>query len=94
MTWDVPYNNSIFHVSVFTIKENEVVGGILRDLTEPEVRKDEITRRARQVIRENLETVQQIAFLLGESASKTEKTLNSIIEAQQVSQKLSDEPEQ
>ncbi len=94
VTWDVPYNNSIFHVSVFTIKENEVVGGILRDLTEPEVRKDEITRRARQVIRENLETVQQIAFLLGESASKTEKTLNSIIEAQQVSQKLSDEPEQ
>lgn len=94
LKWDVPYNNSIFHISVFTIKKNEMVGGILRDLTEPEVRKDEITSRARQVIRENLETVQQIAFLLGESASKTEKILNSIIEAQQVSQKLSDEPEQ
>ena len=93
LKWDAHYNNSIFHVSVFTIKQHEVVGGILRDLTEPEVRKDEITSRARQVIRENLETVQQIAFLLGESASKTEKTLNSIIEAQQVNQKLTDEQE-
>lgn len=94
LKWDAPYNDSIFHVSVFTIKKHEVVGGILRDLTEPEVRKEEITSRARQVIRENLETVQQIAFLLGESASKTEKTLNSIIEAQQISQKMSDESEQ
>jgi hypothetical protein len=36
------------------------------------------------VIRDNLKTVQQIAFLLGESAAKTEKTLNSIIEAQKL----------
>jgi len=43
-----------------------------------------VIKRARDVIKENLETVQQIAFLLGESASKTEKTLNSIIEAQQL----------
>ena len=57
---------------------------ITRDLVTPEVRKEEVISRARAVIRENLETVQQIAFLLGESASKTEKTLNSIIEAQKL----------
>ncbi len=81
---DVEYGNSILNVSVFTIKRNKVVGGIIRDLVMPEVRKEEVIKRARDVIKENLETVQQIAFLLGESASKTEKTLNSIIEAQQL----------
>ncbi len=81
---DVVFKNSIFNVSVFTIKKNEVVGGIIRDLVTPEVRKEEVIKRARDVIKENLQTVQQIAFLLGESASKTEKTLNSIIEAQQL----------
>jgi len=81
---DVEYGDSIFNVSVFTIKRNEIVGGIVRDLITPEVRKEEVIKRARDVIKENLETVQQIAFLLGESASKTEKTLNSIIEAQKL----------
>lgn len=91
---DTPFQNSILHVSVFTIRPNEMVGGILRDLTEPEFRKEEVTSRARQVIYENLATVQQIAFLLGESASKTEKILNSIIEAQKLGDKSSDESEQ
>nr|WP_319398646.1 [Fe-Fe] hydrogenase large subunit C-terminal domain-containing protein [uncultured Carboxylicivirga sp.] len=81
---DVTYGKSIFNVSVFTIKKNKVVGGIIRDLVTPEVRKEEVIKRARDVIKENLQTVQQIAFLLGESASKTEKTLNSIIQAQQL----------
>lgn len=81
---DVALKNSIFNVSVFTIKKNEIVGGIIRDLVTPEVRKEEVIKRARDVIKENLQTVQQIAFLLGESASKTEKTLNSIIEAQKL----------
>jgi PAS domain-containing protein len=84
---DVDFGRSILNVSVFTIKQHQVVGGIIRDLITPEVRKEEVIKRARDVIKENLETVQQIAFLLGESASKTEKTLNSIIEAQQLGEK-------
>ncbi|WP_216616546.1 [Fe-Fe] hydrogenase large subunit C-terminal domain-containing protein [Marinifilum caeruleilacunae] len=78
---DVHYGNSLFNVSVFTIKKNKIVGGIIRDLYAPEVRKEEVIGRARAVIKENLQTVQQIAFLLGESASKTEKLLNSIIKS-------------
>ncbi len=81
---DTTVEDVILNVSVFTIKKHEIVGGIIRDLTAPEVRREEIINRARSVIRDNLETVQQIAFLLGESASKTEKVLNSIIEAQKV----------
>ena len=79
---DTQLGAMMVNVSVFTIKKNQVIGGIIRDLTAPDVRRDEVINRARAVIRENLETVQQIAFLLGESASKTEKILNSIIEAQ------------
>ncbi len=81
---DITVGNNILNVSIFAIKKNKIVGGIIRDLTAPEVRKEEIINRARSVIRDNLETVQQIAFLLGESASKTEKVLNSIIEAQKI----------
>jgi transcriptional regulator with PAS, ATPase and Fis domain len=78
---DVHYGNALFNVSVFTIKKNKIVGGIIRDLYAPEVRKEEVIGRARAVIKENLQTVQQIAFLLGESASKTEKLLNSLIKS-------------
>ncbi|NPA35453.1 MAG: 4Fe-4S dicluster domain-containing protein [Chlorobi bacterium] len=81
---DVEVGDSILNISVFTIRKNKIVGGIIRDLTAPEVRREEVITRARNVIRDNLKTVQQIAFLLGESAAKTEKTLNSIIEAQKL----------
>ncbi len=81
---DAKAGESFLNVSVFTIKKGKVVGGIIRDLTTPDVRREEVINRARAVIRDNLETVQQIAFLLGESASKTEKILTSIIEAQKL----------
>ncbi len=81
---DTTVGENILNVSVFTIKKHQIVGGIIRDLTAPEVRREEVINRARSVIRDNLQTVQQIAFVLGESASKTEKVLNSIIEAQKV----------
>ncbi|MEI6346786.1 MAG: [Fe-Fe] hydrogenase large subunit C-terminal domain-containing protein [Bacteroidota bacterium] len=78
---DEEYNNKVFNLSVFTIKKHQIVGGIIRDMENPEVRKDEVVERAREVIRDNLETVQRIAYLLGESSSKTEKILHSIIKS-------------
>lgn len=81
---DTSLGDNILNVSVFTIKKHKVVGGIIRDLTAPEVRKAEIIERSKAVIQDNLETVQQIAFLLGESAAKTEKILNSIIQTQKM----------
>ena len=41
---------------------------------------DEIINRARKINKQNIETVQKIAFLLGENAAETEELLNSIIE--------------
>ncbi|HRY31937.1 MAG TPA: [Fe-Fe] hydrogenase large subunit C-terminal domain-containing protein [Bacteroidales bacterium] len=80
---DVHYEERILNVSVFTIRRNKVVGAVVRDMFMPEVRKEEVIRRVSEAINENLELVQKIAFLLGEGASRTEKTLNSIIEFHQ-----------
>ena len=41
-------------------------------------------KKADAVIKKSLETVQQIASLLGENAAETEITLNSLIDAFQV----------
>ena len=78
---DVHYGDNILSVSVFTIKKNKYVGGIIRDMYTPEVRKEQIVRRLTDVIDENFDMVQKIASLLGEGAAKTEKMLNSVIES-------------
>ena len=71
----------VLQCSLFALEEGNIVGGILNDVTEPVMKKDEITRKAKQVISKNLKTVQKIAYLLGENASETEITLDSIIDA-------------
>lgn len=83
ITRDEEYKNKVLNISVFSIKKNEIAGGVIRDMEHPEVQKDEVIQRAKEVIRENLEVVQQIAYLLGESSSKTEKILHSIIKSYQ-----------
>ncbi len=78
---DVHFNDSLLSVNIFTIKKNKMVGGVIRDLQEPEVRKEEVINRVTEVIDQNLELVQQIGYILGEGASNTEQMLNSIIES-------------
>ncbi|MCF8309689.1 MAG: hypothetical protein K9I68_11830, partial [Bacteroidales bacterium] len=78
---DVHFNDSFLNVNIFTIKKHKIVGGVIRDLQEPEVRKEEVINRVTEVIDQNLELVQQIGYILGEGASKTEQMLNSIIES-------------
>jgi len=58
-----------------------VVGALVRDMSAPSLVREEIISRAQRVNRQNLETVQKIAFLLGDNASMTEEMLNSIIES-------------
>jgi len=78
---DLRYKDTILHGSIFTIEKHRIVGGIFRDVTRPSVQKEEIIRKAREVIQKNLATVQQIAFLLGENAAESEIILDSIIES-------------
>ncbi|MCX6251217.1 MAG: 4Fe-4S binding protein [Bacteroidetes bacterium] len=84
---DVQYGDNVLSVSIFTISKNKYVGGILRDMYTPEVRKEQIIRRLSEVIDENFDMVQKIAFLLGEGAAKTEKMLKTVIESHQSPQK-------
>jgi len=77
---DVKIDEAFLNLSVFSIKDKKVVGGIVRDMFSPEVRNEQIIQRVTEVIDQNLGMVQQIGFLLGEGASKTEAMLNSIIQ--------------
>jgi PAS domain-containing protein len=78
---DVEFNESRLSVSIFPIRSHRYVGGILRDMYVPEVRKEQVIGRLTEVIDENFDMVQKIAYLLGEGASKTEQMLNSIIDS-------------
>ncbi len=76
---DIAIDNRLLNLSVFPIKKASIMGAVLRDLSLPEVQKEEVIKKVTEVIDKNLEMVQKIGFLLGEGASDTERMLNSII---------------
>ncbi|WP_285577804.1 [Fe-Fe] hydrogenase large subunit C-terminal domain-containing protein [Geothrix limicola] len=75
---EVRMGDRILRLTVFTVQPGRVVGGILQDITEPAVRREQVLQQAQEVIRKNVSTVQQIAFLLGENAAETEMMLESL----------------
>ena len=89
MNKDFDYNGRFINVSIFSLVENKSVCIIFRNLYNEEERPEEIIHRVNDVIKENLLQVQQIGFILGEGAAKTEKMLNSIIKTykEQIGQK-------
>jgi len=76
---DMRYKKSVLHVDVFSIEKGRVVCGIFQDITNPTIHKEAMIQKAQKVIKKNLATVQQIAYLLGENAAESEVILNSII---------------
>jgi len=78
------HNGKFLRVSFFSIENHQLVGAIFEDVTSPTVRRETVVNKAEVVIQRSLQTVQQIASLLGENAADTEITLNSLIEAFQV----------
>lgn len=78
---DISIKGHQLNVSVFSIEKGRAVGAVILDITVPHVRRDQVVKRVEEVIRLNLETVQKIAYLLGESASETEIRLNTVLEA-------------
>ncbi len=71
-------DDKLYDVTIFTIDENKVVGGIIQDVTNTEMKKEQIAEQAKEVINKNLSTVQQIACTLGEHMAETEILLRSI----------------
>jgi Na+-translocating ferredoxin:NAD+ oxidoreductase RNF subunit RnfB len=84
---DVHFEDTVLNVSIFPIRRGKIVGAVIRDISAPEVQKEEVVSRLGEVINENMQMVQQIAFLLGEGASNTEKMLNSVIESHKTKKK-------
>lgn len=78
---DIRKDKRIIRLSIFSIQKHLVVGGILQDITEPVIQREQIIDKAGEVMQKNLRTVQQIAFLLGENAADSEVLLSSIIES-------------
>jgi len=77
---DVEINGKLTNCTLFQLIPNQLYGIILRNLHSKEERPEEIMNRINDVIEENLRQVQQIGFILGEGAAKTEKMLHTIIE--------------
>ncbi|MFW5775547.1 MAG: [Fe-Fe] hydrogenase large subunit C-terminal domain-containing protein, partial [Chitinivibrionales bacterium] len=78
---DIRLKDKVLRLSVFPIEPKRLVGGIIQDITEPSFQKERIVQKARDVIEKNLQTVQKIAYLLGENAADSEVILNSIIQS-------------
>lgn len=68
----------LFNITVFNIEAKQTAGVVLVDVTNSELRREQIARRAREVINKNLSAVQEIACLLGEHMADTEILLQSI----------------
>lgn len=78
---DFKWNEKVLNGSLFLIEKDSIAGGIFQDVTLPWIQKDRVIQQTRQVLQKNVETVQQIAYLLGENAAESEGILNSIIES-------------
>lgn len=72
-------SDRIYNVSIFNIETQNIVGGIIQDITQPVIQKEDIVEKSQEVIKKNLATVQKIAYLLGENAAESEVLLDSII---------------
>jgi PAS domain S-box-containing protein len=78
---DIKFSNKLLHVTVVTLYKQKVVGAVIRDMSAPLLVRDEIINRAQRIKKQNIDTVQKIAHLLGENAAETEELLNSIIQS-------------
>ncbi|MFI3263210.1 MAG: [Fe-Fe] hydrogenase large subunit C-terminal domain-containing protein [Rikenellaceae bacterium] len=79
---DIQIKDKLFKLSIIKIDNIDRVVVIVRNAFQSEIQNDEIITRTRSVIDDNLKTVQQIAYLLGETAARTEAVLHSIIDSQ------------
>lgn len=72
--------DKLYDITAFTIEPNQIVGAIITDVTKTEMRRDQIAKKAQEVIEKNISIVQNIACLLGEHMVDTELLLSSIAE--------------
>lgn len=73
-----PVGKNLYDIAVFEIERNKIVGAVITDVTQTEMKREQIARKAHEVIEKNIATVQNIACLLGEHMVDTELLLSQI----------------
>ena len=76
---DVEFNSRLISLSILSLTPKKSVCLMIKNLYAAEDKPQEIINRVTEAIHENLRQVQEIGFILGEGASKTEKMLNTVI---------------
>ena len=51
---DIHHEGKLLNVSVFVIEKERIVGAVIRDMSAPEVQKEEVVKRLTEVIDKNL----------------------------------------
>lgn len=69
---------NLYDIAVFEIERNKIVGAVITDVTKTEMKREQIAKKAHEVIEKNIATVQNIACLLGEHMVDTELLLSQI----------------
>lgn len=75
-------NGQTLVLAIYNIQPHKIVFGLLQNLQELNVRREWIIEKTNEVIRRHMETVQQVAFLLGENAAFTDSTLRNMMESE------------
>lgn len=73
------FKDKILNISVFSITPGKVAGAVIQDVTKNELQREQIAEKAKEVIRKNVLTVQQVARLFGEHIADSEILLNEIV---------------
>lgn len=74
----IKYNDQFLRVSFFAIEKLNLAGVIFQDITSTSLKREVVIKKAEEVITKSLQSVQQIASLLGENAAETEIILRSL----------------
>lgn len=69
---------NLYDIAIFEIDKNKIVGAVITDVTQTEMKREQIAQKAHEVIAKNIATVQNIACLLGEHMVDTELLLSQI----------------
>ncbi|MFO7862908.1 MAG: [Fe-Fe] hydrogenase large subunit C-terminal domain-containing protein, partial [Salinivirgaceae bacterium] len=78
---NINHNDRRLHVSLFTIQKHKQVCAIVRVPGEHEEAVDDLVARLRKVVRENMQTAQKAASLIGENAANTECLINTVVDS-------------
>lgn len=76
---EIKINNKFYYVSKLSLSNN-CSCFIIRNIIDENTSGAEIEQRTKAIIKENMETMQKIAYLLGENASRVEGVLHSFID--------------